>query len=442
MNLDLYKTFLKTNYPQAFQFLNQTQWTPLFFSKYIDLPASAYKQIEKTVQSLYQLRNNTVYQKKLLNQYKLDNENKNYSEKQNIHELEKQNIHQAEKQNRDHFSRQTNSHSRESGNLQKNQTELKQNSADQNFFLNLESKKQDSVLMAYDFHLTGDTVKLIEINTNASAFLLVNSLYQIKNLNHKKALEDLIYSFQQEWNIFNNKTAKPNKIVLIDENPLSQKMVLEFFMYKDLFKSLGWDMEILDSKKIKTDNNYYLYTPKGEKIDFIYNRSTDFYFENHPIIAKAYQYNTCLILPQPKDYFLLADKARMSDWMTEDWSELKDIKNNLLKTIFLNPNNKQQLWENRKKYFFKISQGHGGKMVYKGMSLSKKKFEEMFQYNSLAQEYIAPSKIKDSNNQEWKLDLRAYVYKDQIQQLAGRVYQGQLTNFKTPGSGFALVKLI
>ena len=203
---------------------------------------------------------------------------------------------------------------------------------------------------------------------------------------------------------------------------------------------MDWDLEILDSKDLKTDSKNYLYTPQGLKIDFIYNRTTDFYFENHPLLAKAYQKNTCLILPQPKDYFLLADKARMADWLSEDWIELKDIKNILLKTFVLNSHNKENFWENRKKYFFKISEGYGGKIAYKGASLTRKKFEELLQYNSVAQEYIPASKIKASKNQEWKLDLRAYIYRDKIQQLACRAYQGQLTNFKNSGSGFALVK--
>ncbi|MCZ0933518.1 MAG: hypothetical protein OXJ52_10275, partial [Oligoflexia bacterium] len=364
--------------PLAYQFLKQNKWQALFFDQAIRLPLTSYEQIKKTIQSLYQLRNNKDYQK-----------------------------HLAEIQT----------------------------------YPSLENKKQDSVLMAYDFHLNNETAQLIEVNTNASAFLLVNTLYQFKNLDYKTALEDLKASFQKEWMIFNKKESPPSKIVLIDEEPLQQKMAIEFFMYKDFFKSMGWNMEILDSKQLKTDSQHYLYTPQDEKIEFIYNRATDFYFENHPALAKAYQKNTCLILPQPKDYCLLADKNRLADWRSEDWPELKDIKKNLLKTKILNSDNKQELWQSRKKYFFKICQGYGGKMAYKGASLSRPKFEELFQHNSLAQEYIAPSKIKDSNDQEWKLDLRAYVYKDQIQQLAGRVYQGQLTNFKAPGRGFATVEI-
>lgn len=40
-----------------------------------------------------------------------------------------------------------------------------------------------------------------------------------------------------------------------------------------------------------------------------------------------------------------------------------------------------------------------------------------------------------------KYDLRVYAYDGQIQLLAARLYQGQTTNFRTPGGGFAPVRL-
>jgi hypothetical protein len=38
-----------------------------------------------------------------------------------------------------------------------------------------------------------------------------------------------------------------------------------------------------------------------------------------------------------------------------------------------------------------------------------------------------------------KFDLRAYAYDGQVQWVAARLYQGQTTNFRTPGGGFAPV---
>ena len=38
-----------------------------------------------------------------------------------------------------------------------------------------------------------------------------------------------------------------------------------------------------------------------------------------------------------------------------------------------------------------------------------------------------------------KADIRCYVYAGRIQCVAARLYQGQTTNFRTPGGGFAPV---
>ena len=43
---------------------------------------------------------------------------------------------------------------------------------------------------------------------------------------------------------------------------------------------------------------------------------------------------------------------------------------------------------------------------------------------------------------DFKLDLRHYVYKGQTQLISARLYQGQTTNFRTPGGGFAQVLVV
>ena len=386
MEFSSYKSFLKTEYPSAYNFLKNRSWEPVFFSEFISLSSQTYKQMEKIVKSLFQLKNREDYQKSL-----------------------------SAKAPETAFKKQ----------------------------------RQDSVLMAYDFHVEKGIPKLIEVNTNASGFLLVNSLSQLKSLPYKKAKEDLKKSFYKEWEKFKEGRSGsgrkvPQKTVLIDTDPLSQKMAVEFFMYKDFFQSMAWPFEICDSQSLKTDDRGNLYTSQGEKIDFVYNRSTDFYFENHPHLTKACLKETCAISPNPREYYLLSDKSRLCDWSLQknEWTELKQIKNNLPFSEILNSQNKIKAWEDRKKYFFKVRKGHGGKLAYKGASLTRKKFDELYRLKGLIQEFIPPSTFKDSKGQEWKLDFRVYVYEDQIQQLTARSYRGQLTNFSQEGSGFAVVVLI
>jgi hypothetical protein len=48
----------------------------------------------------------------------------------------------------------------------------------------------------------------------------------------------------------------------------------------------------------------------------------------------------------------------------------------------------------------------------------------------------------DSAETDLKLDIRAYVYNGAIQLVAARLYEGQTTNFRTPGGGFAPVFVV
>jgi len=59
----------------------------------------------------------------------------------------------------------------------------------------------------------------------------------------------------------------------------------------------------------------------------------------------------------------------------------------------------------------------------------------------VAQALVPPGerRIDDASTQAMKFDLRAYVYAGQLQWVAARLYQGQTTNFRTPGGGFAPV---
>jgi hypothetical protein len=41
-----------------------------------------------------------------------------------------------------------------------------------------------------------------------------------------------------------------------------------------------------------------------------------------------------------------------------------------------------------------------------------------------------------------KVDIRNFVYQAQVQSVASRLYQGQTTNLRTPGGGFAPVVVV
>ena len=298
----------------------------------------------------------------------------------------------------------------------------------------------DSVLMAYDFHLDSKGCpKLIEINTNASGFLVIDLIDKVYG-RQTSALDLLKKSFLQEWNLFSNhKTHFPHAVIM-DQQIEKQKMKFEFLMYQDLIKSLGWSCDIVSVEDIYSSNENQLFTSARKPIDFIYNRLTDFYFEQYPFLKKAYQKKTVCVSPNPKEYFLLGDKKNLCKLFSdlsqnnENSIGLHSIKDVIVKTFIMD----ESSWNIRKNLFFKPLQGYGGKSAYKGASITRKKFGEL--KNCIAQEYIAPLLLEDSKTgTKWKADIRVYAYRDEVQLIGGRVYQGQLTNFRNTFGGFCSI---
>ena len=114
-------------------------------------------------------------------------------------------------------------------------------------------------------------------------------------------------------------------------------------------------------------------------------------------------------------------------------------------TISFRPELKEELWSQRKKLFFKPKNSYGSKQSYKGASISKKVFEDVANELFLAQELVpAPEALIPTPDgpQQFKYDLRCYAYRDELQLVIARVYQGQVTNLKTKWGGFAPIKWI
>ena len=69
-------------------------------------------------------------------------------------------------------------------------------------------------------------------------------------------------------------------------------------------------------------------------------------------------------------------------------------------------------------------------------------WSEILSADYVAQDIVQPSARTisiDGVIQSMKADLRNYTYEGSVQLVAARLYQGQTTNFRTPGGGFAPV---
>jgi hypothetical protein len=112
------------------------------------------------------------------------------------------------------------------------------------------------------------------------------------------------------------------------------------------------------------------------------------------------------------------------------------------RTQFVHDANASELWGERRRLFFKPFAGFGGRAAYRGDKLTKRVWEEICRGGYIAQEIAPPGercvRVNDIDA-VMKVDVRNYVYQGRVQWVSARIYQGQVTNFRTPGGGFAPV---
>jgi hypothetical protein len=311
------------------------------------------------------------------------------------------------------------------------------------------------VFMGYDFHLCHDGPKLIEINTNAGGALLNARLARsqqeccTQTVLDEKIEEKFVSMFLNEW-----KLQRPEKtlktILILDQNPKSQFLYPEFRLFEKLFNEFGLEAFIADPSELAWKNDKLWLNNKC--IDLIYNRMTDFYLDEvtNKNIKMAYVAGAVVLTPNPNHHALYANKRNLE--VLSDPEKLKDFdlsdqeKNLLLSGIPRTEKIEQEkaeiFWKRRRELFFKPDRGFGSKASYRGDKITRKVWQEILSGHYVAQKIIDPTTRLisiDGKETNLKMDLRVYCYMGQIHLLAARLYQGQTTNFRTSGGGFAPV---
>lgn len=98
------------------------------------------------------------------------------------------------------------------------------------------------------------------------------------------------------------------------------------------------------------------------------------------------------------------------------------------------------MWAARRHLFLKPAAGLGSKAAYRGYKRTRRVWDEMTGANYVAQELVIPSERRaDVQSPPFKVDIRCYAHRGKVPLYAARIYQGQTTNFRTPGGGFSPV---
>ncbi len=318
------------------------------------------------------------------------------------------------------------------------------------------------VFFGYDFHVGDTGMGLIEINTNAGGAML-NALLARAQRACCTAVQDLLPTvatveafeagivamFRSEWAL-GGRTRPLRSVAIVDENPEAQYLYPEFLLFKQLFEANGLRAIIAAPEALQLrDGVLYCGT---EAIDLVYNRLTDFYFEADASAAlrEAYLSDAAVVTPHPRAHALHADKRNLA--LLSDPDQLRRLGvpeatralllEHIPRTEIVTAANAERLWGERKRLFFKPFAGFGSRAAYRGDKLTQRVWQEIIAGGYIAQALVAPGERMLSELDAapaLKFDLREYVYQGRVQWTSARLYQGQTTNFRTPGGGFAPV---
>jgi hypothetical protein len=315
-------------------------------------------------------------------------------------------------------------------------------------------------LMGYDFHLGVAGPRLIEINTNAGGAFLNALLARAQRaccaeMNMSPAphtFEDTAFRmFQSEWTRQRG-TAVLKRVAIVDDSPEEQYLYPEFVLARQVLAARSVEAVIADANHLRYENGQL--SVDGKPIDLVYNRVTDFAFEQpeHRALHDAYRDGAVVVTPNPHNHALFADKRNLSLLSDPTKLEAWGLEPTLLgqldavpRTVLVTPEIADDLWKSRKGLFFKPTGGHGGKAVYRGDKVTKGVWAEIERGGYVAQTLVRPSERMiriDEIPQARKMDLRLYTYDGQVLLVAARLYQGQTTNFRTLGGGFAPVFVV
>jgi len=320
------------------------------------------------------------------------------------------------------------------------------------------------VFMGYDFHLGESGPQLIEVNTNAGGALL-NGLHTAALCDPEQldwlccdppSVKDveafIVGTFRAEFAAVRGEGTVLHSVAIVDERPAEQFLRPEMELFCELFARHDIEARICDTEDLVPHASGGVEVD-GSPIDLVYLRDTDFQLTSArtATLRESWLANRVVVTPAPREHHLLANKRRLEIFSSEEAllglgvapEDAAFLSKVIPETRPLSSMGFDEAWATRREWVFKPASAYGSKAVYRGDKISKRKLDAICTEGGfLAQKRVDPGTIPVETlegTREMKFDIRAYVYRDQVFLLGARVYQGQVTNMRSPGGGFSAI---
>jgi hypothetical protein len=301
------------------------------------------------------------------------------------------------------------------------------------------------VYNSFDFHLTADGPRLIEINTNAGGAFLqpaIMAAFQAAlpwpDVAGKTARFRPERVILEAWRAL-RPGAPLTRVAIVDRDPVNEPLWPDMAAAAAALQAAGIDAQVLRLDQLRLLNDGL--AGPGGSIDLVYNRSTDFLFEtaDTAVLRAAWLDGLAVVAPNPAVYQAYADKNRLLQL-----AELKAASPMRLAAVLpalrVTADNAAWLWQSRRNWYFKPLNGYGSRGVLRGDGISRSRFDALLGGDYLAQAAAPPltrTIVDPAGAVRYKYDIRIWTHGARPLFAAARLFRGQVTGMRHPGEGFA-----
>ncbi|HUH93280.1 MAG TPA: hypothetical protein VL742_09065 [Casimicrobiaceae bacterium] len=314
---------------------------------------------------------------------------------------------------------------------------------------------------AWDFHLPPerpDRFQLIECNDNGSGMMfaaILNRLYyELSGVGERRAIEAppsvpafgerVLGMIRTEARAFSE---GPSGLVLILDDAQSLragKFRHEHVLLRDLCRRAGWRAQTGSPAETTWEGGQLLC--RGERVAFVVNRSTDFFWDGEAFSAlrAAYAEGSVLVVPNPFTYATRSDK-RLLEPLSRPVSDVELgirpdervlLSVHVPETRLLRPENVDELAREKEQWFFKPCHGFASHGLLTGAQVGRTRLRQLLKKGNpyVAQRRAPKSHVDAGEGVSLWTDLRVWAYRGERVLLSGRASRHpDSVDFSSPG---------
>jgi len=315
---------------------------------------------------------------------------------------------------------------------------------------------------AWDFHVPHEQPhhwQLIECNDNGSGLLfaaLINHIYYEASGLCRRGVVEAPAAFsvftqrvagmiRREAEAFFGELPRGLLLILDDAESLQKgKFQHELILLRDLCRRDGWTAEIGSPAETHWDGRQLLW--HGQRVSFVVNRSTDFFWEAEVLlsVSAAYHHGSVYVAPNPFTYATRSDKRLLEFLSHPSWDAELGIQSqertvlsaHVPETHLVRTENIEDLARRRDEFFFKPSHGFASRGLLTGSQVGRARLRRLIRKGEayIAQRRAPKFRLETSDGVCLWTDLRVWAYRGERFLLSGRASRhADILDLTSPG---------